>query len=178
MKAKLRSLAPKCERYAPPGYDWKGEFKWLIIALILAFCWTAGYIFRLTTFLEQLYIVDYMGIRKLKSGAEMIPFIYLPVNSFKGFTVFAVLMIVAALLRYMYFFQGSRSIYTMRRLPKRSETWKRCILTPLMWVFICAVTAFIVLAIDFAIYIVATPKACLPAGQLGITLRNLAEVFI
>ncbi|MBR6812572.1 MAG: hypothetical protein IKM51_04275 [Oscillospiraceae bacterium] len=179
MKNKISGLIGRFERLAPPGYDWKGELKWLLAALTAAFLWTFGFIIRFAAAHEELFIYDhYLGKRFLQADRMMDPFLDVVGGSFKGYTVFAVLLIAVIVLHYMYFFRGSRSIYTMRRLKRKSETWKRCIITPVIWLLICIFSALIVLAIDFAIYIIATPKACLPSGQLGITLRYLAEVFI
>ena len=178
-KNKISALIDRFERFAPPGYDWKGELKWLMLGLIAAFIWTFGFVIRFGSELNDLYIYDsFLGKRFLREGSVMAPYLSVVGESFKGFSVFAVLMIAVGIMHYMYFFRGSKSIYTMRRLKRRSEIWLRCVITPLVWVIICIVFALIVLAIDFVIYILATPDACLPAGQLGITLRYLMEVFI
>ena len=76
---KSNTVIDRFERYAPPGYDWKGELKWLLAGLIAAFMWTFGYLVRLTAALEDLYIYDsYLGKRFLAEGKTMTPFVTLP----------------------------------------------------------------------------------------------------
>src|SRR5699024_4348249 len=56
------------------------------------------------------------GVRSLISGAKILPFPQLLTGVYTGFWALAAVTPLAALTLYLYHYQGSHSIYTMRRL--------------------------------------------------------------
>lgn len=68
----------------------------------------------------------------LRPGAVMEDFAQLLDWMLLGFAVTAVCMAALAVWHYASHFQGSRSIYTMRRLPQRWELARRCLTLPLL----------------------------------------------
>ena len=86
--------------------------------------------------------------------------------------VYRILLVVAVVLvlgfivyHYLYYRQGSKSIYLMKRLPSKHELHKRAIALPMLAILGCLVAALIVMLLYFAIYMLATPKQCLLPNQ-------------
>jgi uncharacterized membrane protein YqhA len=82
-----------------------------------------------------------------------------------GFLILALCMLALIVYHYAYHYQGSKSIYLMKRLPNRWEMHRRCITLPLLAALICLIAAIAFLLIYFGIYMVFTPKECLTLGQ-------------
>lgn len=158
-------------KYSPPGMELKQEkriFAWGIILSILysIFDWSAK------------YIEAYNGLFVYKNGrhllnvnAEMPYFRALLGRSFMGFAILSVIMLGFIIYHYIYYRQGSKSIYLMKRLPNKSELHIRALAIPVIVVMLCFVTVFILLMIYFAIYMLVTPKACLLPNQWQILWR-------
>ena len=81
-----------------------------------------------------------------------------------GYLVLSVGMVVMAVYSYSYFYQGSRSIYLMRRLPNRFELPRRCLTLPVAAILICMLAALGNGVLYYGIYRLLTPVECLPAG--------------
>jgi hypothetical protein len=54
------------------------------------------------------------------------------------------------------------SIYLMKRLPDPSERHRRALMLPLLAIAATVVLAILLRLIYFAVYLLATPKTCLP----------------
>ena len=79
-----------------------------------------------------------------------------------GCLLAALAMVALAAWHYGLHFRDSKSIYTMRRLPQRWELAKRCLTVPALAAAAYLTEAAVLLAIDFAIYRLATPAQALP----------------
>ena len=73
-----------------------------------------------------------------------------------------IVMAAVAVMFYFYHYEGSRSIYTMKRLPNPWELWRRCLAVPLCTIVLCAVLALLLLGIYYLVYLHCTPAGCLP----------------
>ena len=62
---------------------------------------------------------------------------------------------------YLYHYQGSRSIYLMRRLPDRWELLRRCIALPLCGALAALLTGLLITLLWAGIYLLATPRELL-----------------
>lgn len=110
----------------------------------------------------ELFAYDHLtGVRSLIPGAAMVPFAQLLSGVYVGFWALAAVTPLAALTLYLTHFQGSRSIYTMRRLPRRRELWRRVLAVPLLAALSALAAAGMMTALYAAIYWICTPAACL-----------------
>lgn len=153
------------ERYAPVGADGGREARGILLGLGLS----AG--FGLLAFLPRYFdrraaLYTRQGAQMvLRPGAVMEDFAQLLDWMLLGFAVTAVCMAALAVWHYASHFQGSRSIYTMRRLPQRWELARRCLTLPLLGALGCLIGAAALLLICFAVYNLATPEQCLTPHQ-------------
>ena len=76
-----------------------------------------------------------------------------------GFPIFAASMVAFVVLNYLYFFEGSKSIYTMARLRSPWQLHIRCWTLPLCSAAIMLAGRVILTVVYFLIFILATPKS-------------------
>jgi len=150
-------------RFAPPGLELRQEKQFFLTGLVCAFVYSLLFLIPLRHAWNNLY--QNVGERILLPGAVMKDFGALLENSLAGFLVLACCMIGWIVYHYLYHYQGSRSIYLMKRLPKAWELHRRCLTLPLLGVLISFAAAFILLLIYFGIYLALTPEECLVPGQ-------------
>lgn len=149
-------------RHTPPGMSLKQEGTFLTVGTICSvlfsiFCFFGSY----ATARGELYDrID--GKWVLNVNATMPGFRSLLGYSFVGFWIVAFCMLGFAVYHYAYYRQGSMSIYLMKRLPKKAEIHKRAWTLPVIAFLLCIFAAFLLLAIYYAVYLLATPSACLP----------------
>lgn len=79
-----------------------------------------------------------------------------------GFLLAALAILSCGLWHYTYHYQGSKSIYLMRRLPNRRELLRRCLPLPLLGAALALLLGILTLALFYILYMTATPKAYLP----------------
>lgn len=155
----------KLERLIPVGIEYKRELAWLKGGLIAAFVYSLGFFFRFMDEYRSLFIPTDLNRRVLDVNAVMLDYVEILDGSLLLFFVLAVVMIALMVYHYSYHFQGSKSIYLMRRLPDRWELWRRCLALPIMGILISLLAAAILLLTYYGIYMLATPKACLSPSQ-------------
>ncbi|MFR8267820.1 MAG: hypothetical protein ACLVC5_09315, partial [Clostridia bacterium] len=66
---------------------------------------------------------------------------------------------------YGYHFRGSKSIYTMRRLPSKHPLARRCLTVPVLGAAAAALSALLLICLYYLLYIAVTPEQCLVPGQ-------------
>ncbi len=167
---KLKAVLERC---APLGIDLNAELRWLAVGGIAntvasAFQFLGSYV----TSRRALYLWD-GGSRILNPRGVMPDFACILGRSLNGFLVLGVFMVAIAGYHYAYHFHGSKSIYLMRRLPKRLELARRCLTLPLLGIVACILSAFILLLIYFGIYMAFTPSVCLTPNQWHKTWSSL-----
>lgn len=154
------------DRFAPAGYDWRQELKYFAGGLISAFLYSLRYLGRLRNGYEALYTTSPLtGKRVLRGDLMMTNFCDLIDNCLLAFPLVALMMAVFGVLHYAYHRRGSRSDYTMRRLPDPWEMHRRCLTIPVCTVLICLITEFAMLLVYYGIYMLVTPPECLTPGQ-------------
>lgn len=155
------------EKMVPPGVDYKKEVRYFLCALLFTFLSSMVWFFiRFQDFHRNLYnTADRLGEQIVIEGAMMPDFKLVLGGCLLGFAVLVLCAAAGAGYHYLYYFQGSKSVYLMKRLPKRWELLKRCTVLPAMAVFICLATAFVLLLIYYWYYISNTPPECLAPGQ-------------
>ena len=162
------------QRLSPPGMNVKAEKAITMIGLILSVLWGTLYFFTNYTYARDALFTVRNGKRMLLQGAEISDFalavdpgmvigFYVTILIIAGFTVF----------RLAYFYQGSKSIYLMRRLPQKGETAKRVLALPALWIAGTALIMLLFTGLMAAVYLLATPKGCLPAQPF----KDVWEVF-
>ncbi len=150
--------------YAPPGVDYQRELKWSAYGLVAAFAYSLSFFIAYSRQYQLLYTWD--GVVKiLRAGAVMPDFMDILDTSLVGFVILAVCMLAMLGYHYAYHYQGSRSIYLMKRLPNRFELWRRCAALPAAAALCSLLTALLLLFIYFGLYMAITPKQCLAPDQ-------------
>jgi len=159
LSSRLSEILPCC---VPAGCSWQNElvsiFAWLICAFLFALL---RFYTVFSWYLEDIYYPD--SIRY--NGTVMADFDDVFSGCLLGFCVMALSAVPRAVINYMYHFRGSKSIYLMRRLPKKNELWKRCITFPAACAVLAGIAAFLTMLVCFYIYLIAVPDAALRPGQ-------------
>lgn len=155
---------PDLARHAPPGLELEGEKKLFGWGLLCAAGYSLLFLVRYLDARDELFY-DRLGKKVLWENAVMPDFAQLLGDALYGFAVLAVCLAGVAVWHYLYHWQGSKSIYTLRRLPDRWVLHRRCLTLPLAGLAVCAAAALALLLVYYAVYQLATPAACLTPGQ-------------
>lgn len=154
------------KRNSPPGMDLKPEWCVFLIgnifSLLISFC---DFMNRYTDARNQLftYVIDR---RELIEGAVIVPFRNLLGPLFSGFFFVICFMLGCVIYRYSYYRQDSMSIYLMKRLSDRKELHRRALILPALAILATLAAALVAVLLYFMIYLLATPRACLPYAAL------------
>ncbi len=148
-------------RHAPPGIEVKQELGVFLLAQVLSLLFSLQFFVQYQDARARLFhTVD--GKRYLIEGARIADFHDILGISLFGFGLAAVSMLGLAVYHYVYYRQGSMSIYLMKRLPDPAERHRRALTLPLLAMLASILAALAVLLIYFAVYLLATPGICLP----------------
>ncbi|NLB89630.1 MAG: hypothetical protein GX786_00185 [Clostridiales bacterium] len=157
---------PNMIRWAPPGLNLKPEKQFFFIGMLCAVLYSFMFFIRYGNARFDLYIYSpASNTRILIPGAVMPDFYLLLEYYWAGLAVLAICMLALIIYHYVYHWQGSKSIYLMRRLPNRFELHRRCLTLPLIGIFTCLLTAIILLLLFYGTYVAFTPKECLTPDQ-------------
>ena len=151
-------------RHAPPGLELAAGLKWYGWGLFLAVGYSLSFFIRYLNERGDLYH-NRLGKQVLWEGAVMPDFALVLGDALHGFALLAAGCVGFAVYCYLSHRQGSKSIYTMRRLPDRWELHRRCLTLPAAGLALCAVLAFALLGLYYWIYMTATPAQCLTPDQ-------------
>ena len=155
-------MMKKLKKYAPPGYNIDFDIRFSLWGLFIAFLYSLTFIYKYLGARSNLFYGD--EIKLIVPGAIMPGFLSIMGKSMWGFMILAVVMLEFVFMHYLYFRQGSMSIYLMKRLPDGKFIHRCCWTLPLLGIVLCVVTAAIVLALYYLIYVGCTPDECLSAG--------------
>jgi hypothetical protein len=151
-------------RHAPPGFVLRPERRFFLAGMACAVLYSLGFLGRFFDARTNLY--RYEGTKRVLLPGTLMPDFYVLLdNALIGFVVLALCMLVFILWHYLYHRQNSKSIYLMRRLPKRWELHRRCLTLPLAAVLLCLLAAGLLLLVYYWIYMAATPDVCLTPQQ-------------
>ena len=148
-------------RCTPPGVDAAKECKLLIFWLALAAGFSLGTPVNYLNARADLF-ETVAGIRMLREGAVIADFHWITGIYFQGFILLIPAILGLAVFHYAYYRRESMSIYLMKRLPDPSERHRRALTLPLLAIAATVVLALLLRLIYFAVYLLATPKTCLP----------------
>ncbi|MBQ8279220.1 MAG: hypothetical protein IJZ23_05210 [Roseburia sp.] len=160
----MKINAEKFEKYTPPGIDCINQLKLCLAGLSAAMGWSVSYIAKYLTARANLFEYSLTG-QVLREGARIANFnqlIHDGLDSLDGFLMFYIVMLGLLVYYYLYYYQGSKSIYLMRRLPNRWEMYRRCIALPFAAIVTGVITEIALLALYYGIYLTFTPQQCLP----------------
>lgn len=156
---------PDLSPYFPAGINTATHIRTIRGGFFGATGWSLWYLNSLFSEKAQLYEDLYGNVKRLKPGAVMPDFRDILGASLYGFFVLALAMAGLAFYYYIYHYQGSRSIYLMKRLPDKNELHKRCLTVPITVAALALVTAFIVILLYYCLYLYVTPEECLSPHQ-------------
>lgn len=160
----------KREKFFPPGYEGDREIwillAWVICAVISSFQFFPEYVNEYELLWNRIGHVQPNGMviveRVLWENAKMPSFSELIGDSLRLFWMVPILLIAYGIMHYVYYYQESKSILLVRRLPDRWFVWKTCVAGPL----IGAVFNFSIMGIQvllyYGTYLLVTPSQCLP----------------
>ena len=151
-------------RHAPPGYELKPELDFFAWGLVLCALCSLAFCFRLDDAIRALYRWDGVN-RTLYPGVSMPDYRTLLGGWPFLFVLHAAAMLSFSVLHYASHYRGSRSIYLMRRLPKRWELHRRCLTLPLFFAAMSLLALLLLIHLYLAVYLIATPDVCLTPGQ-------------
>lgn len=160
------------DRLVPLGVNARQERNLLLGLLLLSTGWSlcrflGSYFYRL----RRMTAYPYPHMR-------MTPFGELLQGSGFGFLLTAVCMLTLAVGHWAHHYQGSRSVYLMRRLPDRWDLPRRCLALPLLGLAGSALLPLVLLLAYFAVYRLCTPPDFLDSLELqGRTYQLLCRVF-
>lgn len=167
---------PDMRRYLPLDAD-AGLEKTLIVtaALFSALISVGGFIAKYDSGVTNvIYETSYYG-KWLRDGAMADDFYTLLGSVYIGWAALALGMLPLAAYHYLlHRMGGSKSIYTMRRLPSGSELHRRCLAVPCAVIALCIVCVCVFTALFYLAYIIFTPAKCIAPGQLSLLWEAIA----
>ena len=145
----------------PPGYEWQDEWKVTGYLLGLVFILSGQYWFRLGRMTNGLY--RYEGGKRFVD-AEAIAESYVEVvgNSWLWFLLPIVFLAVMAVWHYVSYWQHTRSIYVMRRLPRRGVVFVSCVQGPVLCAAVLILAVVLLYVLYLGLYWIAVPAECMP----------------
>lgn len=168
-------IANFVSRRVPPGFDWEKELSWMRVALICAVVFGSFvFLIRFGVSISDLYEQkwepagngSYVSTgRELKAGAVMPAISTLLAWTRVGFALIGVLLVMMVVSHYRYYRQGSMSIYLMKRLPDRREYHRRNFSFVLILAAVSLAVMVVMSLTHYGMYLLFTPKGCLPNGH-------------
>ena len=160
----------KCKTYdisrlAPPGYNYKAELKVFLWLVIAAAAYSLLFFDALGNEISRLYTHYSDGTKVLRYNRVCEDFADIADGWFRLFPLASLVMLLSSGLHYLYFFMGSKSIYTMRRLPTRGETLRRTVVLPLLCAAATMLVALGLLLLYYLIYHLSVPRSHIVRGQ-------------
>ena len=148
-------------KFYPPGYEWQDEWKVTGCLWGLTFVLSWQYLFRLSRMTDELY--RYEGGKRFVN-AEVIAESYVEVvsNSWLWFLLPILFLTVMAVWHYVSYWQYTKSIYVMRRLPRRWVVFTSCVQGPLLCTAVLALATVLLYVLYLGLYWIAVPAECVP----------------
>lgn len=153
-------MKKRLERFYPVGYDMRFEII-ITVLLCIGICFWSFIMYSacLLTGLKAVTVGYEDGERMIVEalGFRVPAFTNYP-EAFEGFVLVAVLAVFMVIYRYYYHYQSSKSIYLMKRLPKRSELYVRCLSGSVIISAIGILFLICIAIICLIYYLVIVPK--------------------
>lgn len=170
----MNKLFKWADERTPVGIEGGRELGWAACGLGVSLLYSLTYYLSLWTYIDNLYgISSVTGKRVLLPDSYMPDFASFAPSRMIPFLITALAFLTLAGYHYIYHHQGSKSIYTMRRLPDRWELARRCLTIPLSVAFISLFLAAALLGLYLMSYMHSVPEAKLRPDQLEILLNTI-----
>ena len=162
----------KIQRLLSPNLHFENFLSGMIAISILSAVTSIDLFFSsLQEKLNELYIFSPNGVRHfspevLDHHRKMAPFSEVLGSSLVPTIVLALIALLSAILLYASFYQGSRSIYLMRRLSDKNELRRRVWTVPLLWAGAALLLTVALFWIFYGSYMLKTPSEVLENHQL------------
>ncbi len=157
----MNKLTKILERFAPPGSNLSQQLLFMAGTPLLAIFYSLGYF---SNYFRSYYEI-FDRITGHRISMEQMP-VFQELLCLEAFPVFCVSWIAYVIANYLYFFQESKSIYTMRRLRSPWELHLRCWTLPVLGVLVLALCAWLCWWLYGLHYFNATPAELIPAHTL------------
>ena len=152
----------KINELVPVGTDGSKTKKTFLLLYSAAVVFSAViYCINLFDSLALLYYNDVNGQRQLYENVYMEEFSVLRSGVFYVFLILLALLIACIIYNFLLHYQGSKSIFTMRRVPDKLELYRRCISLPLIFIVLILVSIAVLNFVYYFFYILVTPEKCL-----------------
>ena len=149
------------DQLLPPGLSLAQERKWYFLSLgATSLISTAIFLSHYTTARSNLFS-QHFSRTMLIPGAMIEPFSVLLDHVMDPLILLLLCLPFWVVLHYLYFRQGSMSIYLMRRLPDRTLLHRQCWTLPVLGLMLVLLAGLLLLGIYYLIYRYATPAQCL-----------------
>lgn len=163
----MKNWQLKIEVLFPPGYDYMAELKRVFYLWILAVVYSLRFWWDYYDAYQRLFVwrqipgqlkAEYV----LREGAVIAPFEGLFGPCLLLMVPLAVMLTVTAIMHLLYYYQGSKSIYLMRRLPVKGIVARTSLTAPLLELLAAGITVLVLGGLYYCGYLWITPKICLP----------------
>ena len=149
------------DKYAPVGVNLAQEVLGYVMAATFSVAYSSLFLGRYMEARDEMY--EWVNGKKvLIDGAMMPRFETLIDGCFIVFVIALIGMASVTIYHYLYHYQGTKSIYVMRRLENKWELHRRCITLPIAAMLITAMIAVVLYFVYQGIYLMLTPQQCLP----------------
>lgn len=162
------------EDYLPVGYDAHYEIRCFLIGMLISVLWGSLYFRRLYNDWYHLWKMEWINGELVRTeileGSVMRSFeeLFFRPNSLAGFLIIGCMMFGFMVGHYVYHYQLSKSIYVMKRLPDKTEFYRRCFALPFMGLGITLLAAALFYGICRYVYYYVTPLECMIAWYFEI----------
>lgn len=149
------------ERFFPPGYEYEWERKSAVLLLGTGVGLSLLFFRRLHQAAEVLY--EYTDrMRVLRKDAVAVSFGQLVANHWGLYVPLLLFLTAMMIYHYIYYYRETKSIYLMRRLPRRGAVLKSCVMGPLSGLGMAAVILALLYLLYYGCYLLVIPGECLP----------------
>lgn len=156
-----RSLLRNPEKFFPPGYKYEWERNSAVLLFGIGVALSLQFFGRLHQAAEVLYEYTDRG-RMIREDAAAASFWQLVTGHWGLFVPLVLFLTVMTIYHYIYYYRGTRSIYLMRRLPRRGVVFKSCVTGPLIGLGMAIVILAPLYLLYYGIYLLVIPGECLP----------------
>ena len=154
-------MKSKLARLFPAGWPWQTTVEVTLCALMVSWCSAVlGFLIHFDEAKIPLYIS--LSERILDRSTPIAPFAMIFGRGLLGFWIVALCLVLLPLFHYLWHWQGSKSIYLMRRLPRRGELWRRCLAGPAVLLVLTLLAAVLAVLLCILLYQTLTPAGHLP----------------
>lgn len=159
---KVKAFWEGMGKYFPPGYEYERERAMAVVLLTGGGFLSLRFLWRLREAWESLYYWNTNTGRQLRPEIVAESFLELWARDVWLFAPLYLFLAVMAVEHYFYYSRGAKSLYLMRRLPKKGVLVKSCVQMPLLGMAAGAAVTGILGLVYFGVYLLVMPDQCRP----------------